>query len=198
MAGHQARSGDTRYIFASPGLASCHWRPLSSNVRPHVNSPLKTAAQSRAGEVRAVSFKARERASGRYQGKVSRYAANRSRTVSAVIHVPVSRSSVRDAVRVEALRANPVLVAQGTQEGAEYLSKARQTARPWLLLSVSAARATSRHAKRSRLQFGAVLVCAMWPNPSFKRTRNGVPLCPRSAVGYPAHRGHSVTPLRAA
>ena len=34
-AGHQARSGGTRYIFASPGLASCRRRPLSSNVRPH-------------------------------------------------------------------------------------------------------------------------------------------------------------------
>ena len=33
-AGHQARSGGTRYIFASPGLASCRCRPLSSNVRP--------------------------------------------------------------------------------------------------------------------------------------------------------------------
>ena len=32
-AGHQARSGGTRYIFASPGLASCRRRPLSSNVR---------------------------------------------------------------------------------------------------------------------------------------------------------------------
>ena len=27
-AGHQARSGGTRYIFASPGLASCRRRPL--------------------------------------------------------------------------------------------------------------------------------------------------------------------------
>ena len=34
-AGRQARSGGTRYIFASPGLASCRRRPLSSNVRPH-------------------------------------------------------------------------------------------------------------------------------------------------------------------
>ena len=33
-AGHQARSGGSRYILASPGLASCRWRPLSSNVRP--------------------------------------------------------------------------------------------------------------------------------------------------------------------
>ena len=32
-AGHQARSGGTRYIFASPGLASCRRRPLNSNVR---------------------------------------------------------------------------------------------------------------------------------------------------------------------
>ena len=32
-AGHQARSGGTRYIFASPGLASCRRRPLTSNVR---------------------------------------------------------------------------------------------------------------------------------------------------------------------
>ena len=32
-AGHQARSGGTRVIFASPGLASCRCRPLSSNVR---------------------------------------------------------------------------------------------------------------------------------------------------------------------
>ena len=30
-AGHQARSGGTRYIFASPGLASCRRRPVSSN-----------------------------------------------------------------------------------------------------------------------------------------------------------------------
>ena len=34
-AGHQARSGGTRYNFASPGLASCRRRPLSSNVRQH-------------------------------------------------------------------------------------------------------------------------------------------------------------------
>ena len=32
--GHQARSGGTRYIFASPGLAPHRWRPVSSNVRP--------------------------------------------------------------------------------------------------------------------------------------------------------------------
>ena len=32
-AGHQARSSGTRYMFASPGLASCRRRPLSSNVR---------------------------------------------------------------------------------------------------------------------------------------------------------------------
>ena len=32
---HQARSGGTRYIFASPGLASCRRRPLGSNVRRH-------------------------------------------------------------------------------------------------------------------------------------------------------------------
>ena len=34
-AGHQARSGGTRYIFASPGLASHRRCPLSSNVRRH-------------------------------------------------------------------------------------------------------------------------------------------------------------------
>jgi len=38
-AGHQARSGGTPYIFASPGLASCRCRPLSSNVRQHKRSP---------------------------------------------------------------------------------------------------------------------------------------------------------------
>ena len=32
-AGHQARSGGTRYIFASPGLASHRWCRLNSNVR---------------------------------------------------------------------------------------------------------------------------------------------------------------------
>ena len=45
-AGHQARSGGTRYIFASPGLASCRCRPLSSNVRPRLAAMrirLKTA-----------------------------------------------------------------------------------------------------------------------------------------------------------
>jgi len=30
---HQARSGGTRYLFFSPGLASCRCRPLSSNAR---------------------------------------------------------------------------------------------------------------------------------------------------------------------
>jgi len=34
-AGHEARSGGTRYIFASPGLMACRRRPLSSNVRLH-------------------------------------------------------------------------------------------------------------------------------------------------------------------
>jgi len=33
-AGHQARSGGTRYIFTSPGLASCRRSRLTSNVRP--------------------------------------------------------------------------------------------------------------------------------------------------------------------
>ena len=35
-AGRQARAGGTRYIFASPGLASYRRRPLSSNVRPRM------------------------------------------------------------------------------------------------------------------------------------------------------------------
>ena len=39
-AGHQARAGGTRYIFTSPGLASCRRRPLSSNVRPHSQPPV--------------------------------------------------------------------------------------------------------------------------------------------------------------
>ena len=34
-AGHQARSGGTRYIFTSPGLASCRRSRLTSNVRQH-------------------------------------------------------------------------------------------------------------------------------------------------------------------
>ena len=33
-AGHQARAGGTRYILTSPGLASCRWSRLTSNVRP--------------------------------------------------------------------------------------------------------------------------------------------------------------------
>jgi hypothetical protein len=34
-AGHQARAGGTRYSFTGPGLASCRWCPVSSNVRRH-------------------------------------------------------------------------------------------------------------------------------------------------------------------
>ena len=34
---HQRPASGTQYIFASPGLASCRRRPLSSNVRPHKN-----------------------------------------------------------------------------------------------------------------------------------------------------------------
>jgi hypothetical protein len=40
-AGHQARSGGTRYIFASPGPASRRWRPVSSNVRQHNRALLR-------------------------------------------------------------------------------------------------------------------------------------------------------------
>ena len=48
-AGHQARSGGTRYIFASPGLASCRRRPLSSNVRPHTKDIVEGKARCGAG-----------------------------------------------------------------------------------------------------------------------------------------------------
>ena len=46
-AGHQARSGGTRYILASPGLAPCRCRPLSSNVR-HRNQPICLPSRPRA------------------------------------------------------------------------------------------------------------------------------------------------------
>ena len=36
-AGRQGPAGGTRYIFASPGLASCRWSRLSSNVRPRIH-----------------------------------------------------------------------------------------------------------------------------------------------------------------
>ena len=52
-AGHQARSGGTRYIFASPGRASCRRRPLSSNVRPH---PHNLFSPMRAAQVVSVVF----------------------------------------------------------------------------------------------------------------------------------------------
>ena len=42
-AGHQARAGGTRYIFTSPGLASCRRRPLSSNVSALVSLRQGTA-----------------------------------------------------------------------------------------------------------------------------------------------------------
>ena len=42
-AGHQARAGGTLYIFASPGLASCRCRPLSSNVRHQKETMLRAA-----------------------------------------------------------------------------------------------------------------------------------------------------------
>ena len=44
-AGHQARSGGMRYIFASPGLAPFRRRPLSSNVRPRNTNPSSLPAQ---------------------------------------------------------------------------------------------------------------------------------------------------------
>ena len=43
-AGHQARSGGTLYIFASPGLASCRCRQLSSNVRHPMRTEVVIAA----------------------------------------------------------------------------------------------------------------------------------------------------------
>jgi hypothetical protein len=45
-AGRQARAGGTLYIVASPGLASCRRRPLSSNVRQHkLHFPRPTSSQ---------------------------------------------------------------------------------------------------------------------------------------------------------
>jgi hypothetical protein len=38
-AGHQARAGGTRCIFTGPGLASCRWRPVTSNVRRRKHAP---------------------------------------------------------------------------------------------------------------------------------------------------------------
>jgi hypothetical protein len=49
-AGHQARAGGTPYIFTGPGLASCRWRPLSSNVRPRneqTSAPASRSSRSR-------------------------------------------------------------------------------------------------------------------------------------------------------
>ena len=77
-AGHQARSGGTRYIFATPGLASCRCRPLSSNVRPgeeqNSRARLAVAAMGCAGTASshgiAVRFGNRRSAHGfgMYQG----------------------------------------------------------------------------------------------------------------------------------
>ena len=58
-AGHQARSGGTRYIFTRPGLASCRRRPLSSNVRHHKMKPVASPAGSAARCAEDQTAKAR-------------------------------------------------------------------------------------------------------------------------------------------
>jgi hypothetical protein len=54
-AGHQARPGGTLYIFTGPGLASCRWCPLSSNVRPHTTHPKQARDEHTSSSSCAVS-----------------------------------------------------------------------------------------------------------------------------------------------
>ena len=58
-AGHQARSGGTRYIFASPGLASCRRSRLTSNVRHHKTRPVASPAGSAARSAESQAATAR-------------------------------------------------------------------------------------------------------------------------------------------
>src|SRR5687767_3172171 len=41
-ASHQARATGTEYIICGPGLASCRWSRLNSNVRPHMKTRSRT------------------------------------------------------------------------------------------------------------------------------------------------------------
>ena len=56
-AGHQARSGGTRYIFASPGLASCRRRPLSSTLGIAISMVAAVSASRTAKTLASATFR---------------------------------------------------------------------------------------------------------------------------------------------
>ena len=95
-AGHQAQSGGTRYIFTSPGLASCPCRPLSSHVRPHQKLSVRQVHQS--SVCGANSRKHRVR-----QGRVSAAMGG----IEAPLHQPSKSNGLRFSVRAGLKPASP-------------------------------------------------------------------------------------------
>ena len=157
-AGHQARSGGTRYIFASPGLAPCRRRPLTSNVRQRRN-PVQFATRVSACRREPNSHKAD-----------LPQADAPSLEIAPVC--PLDCPHCEDASRCQLVRG----AAGSTESSAQLDAGGFNTWRTTFSLRVAANNfgspteiATLRYVLRCCSE------CAALPNPSVKRRANGAP-----------------------
>ena len=205
-AGHQARSGGTRYIFASPGLASCRCHPLSSNVRPRRNAPRHHCRTLGARRVRQVHPSAVEA---------------RTMIQAAECHVePEDLASITSGTAFARANTHQGLQLSRASAALGRLENGPSAWAPSSRLATSGA-TSPRWAKHRRA--GTRFLCSpgcraakqgQWfacrsmsnatgtalggqagPNPSLKRSANGGPPGPRGAVVYLAPRGPGVPPL---
>ena len=184
-AGHQARSGGTRYIFASPGLASCRCHPLNSNVRRHEYQAMPANERfGRSHQMQSLRSAARHTQASpsppRARASVSlpRWLAS-----STAVHRFGSASLQ---VRVRRRTATPNRVACRTDLT--------------LLMRVASVRFGSENVQMPcSVQPPAFVVPLsvgkVAPNPSFKRSANGRPPGPRGRLAYHCPRGPGVLPL---
>jgi hypothetical protein len=147
-AGHQARSGGTRYIFASPGLASCRRRPLSSNVRHRMAPPAVRLNTARPSGLASVKYRG---TFGQFEGQSSPHASP---------HASVN------------FRYSPA--AHTTSHAAEA--------------------ATTGCPRHEIANSGCGTFRTALPNPSLKRSANGVPPGPACGALHSPQSGPGATP----
>ena len=173
-AGHQARAGGTRYIFASPGLASCRRHPLSSTLGSAMEAVLPCVHTARPSGLASVSSLANL---GGHTPQLPRLCGCTSLSLGSRLH----------------RRAGPRERGPLTIEASQVLGPPPWPARE-RAVDVAAVRHLLCHCPwriRAKCPLSAAL-----PNPSFKPSPNGVPR--RPGLRYCVHLrspGPRVTPL---
>jgi hypothetical protein len=195
-AGHQARAGGTRYIFTSPGLATCRRRPLSSNVRPQklqvmhsdptLVAALKTESTNPALLPRVMGSRlafwwvtSGVRMSLRSPTDSERAESPNTRLLLVQFHKRASRG--RAAPRSQFLAVAAI--------GSAFHFASTPQKQPCPALRFRVAYPYCK-AESSPVPFGER---QLWPNPSVNRTLHGLP-----AFGPPFHSGpNTAKPFRA-